>query len=177
MKSFIVVTIVAILALSASGQTKPADSQTKPVFAALTMDGTKIDTAALRGKVIAINLWFINCPNCVAEIKLLNKVVDEYKDNEDVVFLSLAASRKADLEKFLKKNPFKYQVVPDAHNIIFGKFGTPGKKGVVDMPFPMHYVLDREGSVVVKQQGIKGVEVVRAELKKQFAAKTSTAAK
>jgi len=30
----------------------------------------------------------------------------------------------------------------------------------------MHYVLDREGNVVVKVQGIKGVESVKKELEK-----------
>jgi len=61
-----------------------------------------------------------------------------------------------------------YQVIPNAALIIIGKFGVPDKKGDIDVPFPMHYVLDRDGKTVVKMQGIKGVEAVRAELKKQF---------
>lgn len=137
-------------------------------FEAVTMDGSRVDTAALRGKVVVLNLWFINCPNCVEEIKLLNQVVDEYKDNKDVVFLSPAASRKADLSKFLAKNPFKYQVIPDAAVLILSKFGVPDKHGEINIPFPMHYILDRDGKVILKQEGIKGVEAVKAELKKQF---------
>jgi len=35
----------------------------------------------------------------------------------------------------------------------------------------MHYVLDRSGSIVVKAQGIKGIDAVKAELAKQFPAK------
>ncbi len=143
-------------------------AQTNPSFAASTMDGTKVDITALRGKVVVINLWFINCPNCVEEIKLLNQLVDEYKGKGDVVFLGLAASKKADLEKFLKKNPFKYQVIPDSTITILTKFGTPDKNGDINVPFPMHYLLDREGKVVVKVQGIKGVDAVRKELKKQL---------
>ena len=56
----------------------------------------------MRGKVVVLNLWFINCPNCVDEIKLLNKVVDDYKD-KDVVFFGLATNKKPELDKFLKK--------------------------------------------------------------------------
>ena len=144
-----------------------------PSFEAVTMDGSRVDTTALRGKIVVLNLWFINCPNCVEEIKLLNQVVEQYKDNKDVVFLSPAASRKADLSKFLAKNPFKYQVIPDATVLILSKFGVPDKNGEINVPFPMHYVLDREGKVVVKAQGIKGVDAVKSELKKQLPGSTS----
>jgi peroxiredoxin len=143
----------------------------QPAFAALDMNGSRVDIAAMRGKIVVINLWFINCPNCVEEIKLLNEIVDAYKDNKDVVFLGLAASPKPQLEKFLVKNPFKYTVIPNAQMIILGKFGTPDKKGEINVPFPMHYVLDRVGNIVIKTQGTKGVESVKNELKRQFPSK------
>ena len=116
-----------------------------------------------------MTLWFINCPNCVQEIKLLNQVVDEYKGNPDVAFIGLALSTRADLEKFLRKHPFKYQIVPDAGMIVMSKFATFDKKGEMQMPFPMHYVIDRDGRIVATAPGIKGVDTVKAELKKQLA--------
>ncbi len=164
MKNFYVLVAVLLLAVAISAQ--PSAS---PEFAALDMAGQKVDTTELKGKVVVLNLWFINCPNCVEEIKLLNALVDQYKDNKNVVFLGLAASRKPDLEKFLIKNPFKYRVIPNATMIIISKFGTPDKNGEINIPFPMHYVLDREGKVVTKAQGIKGIEVVKSELAKQMA--------
>ena len=140
-------------------------------FTAMAMDGGTVDTSELRGKIVVLNLWFINCPNCIEEIKLLNQLVDEYKDNKQVVFLGLAASKKPDLEKFLQKNPFKYRNIPNATMIILTKFGTPDKNGEINVPFPMHYVLDREGKVAVKAQGVKGVDAVKKELKRLFAVK------
>ena len=179
MKYLPVLVLLIIFATSVSAQTKGSITQTstlqQPNFAALTMDNTKIDTANLRGKVVVLNLWFINCPNCREEIKLLNQIVDQYKGNKDVVFIGLAASRKADLEKFLTKNPFKYQIVPDAQMIIFSKFGTPDKNGEINIPFPVHYVLDRSGAVVLKMYGTKGVDAVKVELAKQFSSKTAAA--
>jgi peroxiredoxin len=166
MRALIVIAFLACSVFSQSNTGAQIGSQVS--FAALTMDGTKIDTSALRGKVIAVNLWFINCPNCVQEIKLLNQLFDEYKDNKDVAFVSLAISKKAELEKFLKKNPFKYQVVPDAGMIVMSKFAVFDKKGEMDMPFPMHYVLDRDGRVVVKAPGIKGIDTVKAYIDNQF---------
>lgn len=165
MKRLILLIALVVFPLALSAQIR------QPTFAALDINGNRIDTAALRGKVVVINLWFINCPNCVEEIKLLNEIVDTYKDNKDVVFLGLAASPKAQLDKFLVKNPFKYTIIPNAHMIIFSKFGTPDKKGEFNIPFPMHYVLDREGYIVTKTQGTKGVESVKSELKRQFPSK------
>ena len=162
MKSFLILFFLLVFAGSNAAQTQ------NPNFAALAMDGSKIDTAELKGKIVVLNLWFINCPNCRAEIKLLNEVVDYYKGNKDVVFVALAASKKADLEKFLEKNPFKYQVVPSADAIILSKFGTPDKSGQLSLAFPMHYVLDRSGTIVMKMQGTKGVDAVKAELRKLF---------
>lgn len=170
MKYLLAVALVLIFASSFSAQTKtvPATPQQQPSFAAVTMDGSRVDTAALKGKIVVLNLWFINCPNCREEIGMLNNVVEQYKDNQDVVFIALAASKKADLEKFLLKNPFKYQVVPNAQMIIISKFGTPDKSGEINVGFPMHYVLDRQGNVILKMQGTKGVDAVKAELAKQF---------
>lgn len=158
--------LLALLAFYASAQMKSSLWPTD--FAARAMDGSTVDTTALRGKIVVLNLWFVDCPNCVDEIKLLNDLVDEYKANTDVVFLAPAASPRADLDKFLVKYPFKYHIIPNASLLILSKFGTPNKNGEIMMTFPMHYVLDREGKVVVKVQGTTGIDAVRAELKRQL---------
>jgi len=152
---------ILLFALSASSQ------NVQPNFAALDMNGNRVELSALRGKVVVVNLWFIGCPNCMDEIKELNQLVNDYKGKSDVVFLGLAASKKEDLVKFLVKNPFNYTIVPNAQMIILTKFGTPDKNGEINVPFPMHYVIDRDGKIVLKEQGVKGVEAVRNELSKQ----------
>ena len=151
-----------------------AQTEQRIDFTATDMSGKKVSMSELRGKVVVINLWFINCPNCLSEIKALNQLVKDYQSNKDVVFIAPAASPQCDLEAFLKKNPFDYQVLPDSIMMILMKFGTPDKNGWINVPFPMHYVLDREGKVVVKVEGTKGIEAVKSELKKQFAAKPAT---
>jgi peroxiredoxin len=162
MKVALVSFAIFLLALSASAQT------IQPNFVALDMNGNRVELSALRGKVVVINLWFINCPNCLDEIKQLNTLVDDYKNKSDVVFLGLAASPKAALQTFLVKNPFNYTIIPNAQMIIISKFGTPDASGQINVPFPMHFIIDREGNVVLKEQGVKGVEAVRNELKKQI---------
>ncbi len=173
MKNLLVLFAVIIFGFSAFGQKKSDEKKNEkplaPTFRAKTIDGNTVNTTDLRGKVIVLNLWFISCPNCLQEIKMLNQIVDEYA-GKDVVFLGLASNNTADLQKFVKRNPFKYQVVPDAGRFMLAGFGEL-KKGEYNLGFPTHVVIDREGYIVLKMEGIKGVEAVRNELKKQFEAK------
>lgn len=149
-------------------QTKTDTRRESPNFTGITLDGKTINSSALKGKVLVLNLWFINCPNCIQEIKLLNEVVDAYRDNKDVVFIGLASNTKPELEKFLVKYPFKYQIIPNAGTFTLFKFGAPKKDGKMYLGYPVHVVVDREGKIALQVEGIKGVEAVKEELKKQF---------
>lgn len=154
-------------ALSAfAQQKKPAAPPLAPAFKVTSIDGKTFDSEKLKGKIVVLNLWFAGCPNCVEEIKLLNKIVDEYKD-QNVVFIGLSTDDKAKIESFLKKNPFKYNIVSNAMPTILS-FGEPDENGEINIPFPMHVVVDRSGKIVVRRSGIKGLDAVKAELKKQI---------
>jgi len=170
MRYFAALALGMFFAYSALGQAAPPS---RPTFSTFDINGQKIDTAALAGKVVVLNLWFVNCPNCVEEIGMLNALVDEYKDRSDVVFIGLAASSKPMLVDFLSKHPFKYTTVPNAQMIILGKFGAPDKNGDIEVPFPMHVVLDRTGVVIARAQGSKGIAAVRATLAGELAKKTA----
>ncbi|HMS42519.1 MAG TPA: TlpA disulfide reductase family protein [Pyrinomonadaceae bacterium] len=169
MKHFFAVFVVFAFVFSVFAQ-KKTEKKNENLLAtdlkAATIDGKIVNTADLRGKVIVLNLWFINCPNCLQEIKMLNEIVDEYK-GKDVVFLGLATNNKTELQRFVKKNPFKYQIIPDVAAFMLTNYGDQ-KNGVYNLGFPTHVVIDREGYIVMKMQGIKGVDAVKKELKNQF---------
>ncbi|MCD9186001.1 MAG: TlpA family protein disulfide reductase [Pyrinomonadaceae bacterium] len=132
-----------------------------------TIDGKTINTADFKNKVVVYNFWFVGCPPCMEEIPKLNRIVDEFQ-GKDVVFLGLSSSNKKDLENFLKKNPFKYEIVSDAAAIMLGSYGEASKDGNVKLAFPTHIVVNRQGYVEIKATGIKGVEAVREQLKREF---------
>ena len=172
MKKIFILAALLVFGVSAFGQQKKTvEKPLAPSFTGTTLDGKAVNFADLRGKVVVLNLWFINCPNCIEEIKLLNQVVDDYKDNKDVVFIGLASNTKPELDKFLKKNPFKYQIIPNAGQFMLFKYGESNKNGEYNLGYPTHVVVDKEGRIVLKIEGIKGVEAVKTELKKQFEAK------
>lgn len=141
-----------------------------PQIKLTTLDGKSVNTQELRGKIVVYNLWFVGCPPCMQEIPKLNEIVEEYQ-GKDVVFLGLSSSSKNDIDNFLKKNPFKYQIVPNSAALMLGSFGEAASDGSLNIGFPMHIVVNRNGFIEVKAHGLSGVEAVRQELKREFEGK------
>lgn len=164
--SFFAVFVFGFSALAQTG--KNSGARLAPTFKVPTIDGKIFSSPELRGKIIVLNLWFVGCPHCVEEIKSLNRVVDDYSGNKDVVFVGLATNDNAQLANFLKKNPFKYNVVANAGDFMLYGFGEKQRDDSYYLPFPTHVVIDREGKIAVQASGIKGVDVVKDELKRQL---------
>jgi peroxiredoxin len=79
-----------------------------PEFKMTDIKGKKWSSKDLKDKIAVLNFWFVECPPCIAEMPSLNKLVEKYKSNDNVVFLSIADSDKAKIEKFLSKRDFNY---------------------------------------------------------------------
>lgn len=110
----------------------------------VTMDGKKYVLKELKGKVVVLNFWFINCPPCRMEIPHLNTMVESYKDREDIVFLAVALDKSYELKEFLKEMPFDYGIV-DGGSYVASQYG-------INL-FPTHVVLDKEGKVSFHTSG------------------------
>jgi len=123
---------------------KPMESENFTVgerialFTTHDMNGNKIKLKDLRGKVVMINFWFIGCPPCRAEIPELNKLVELYKDNPNVVFLAIALDSQHDLKKFLQTTPFNFDIIDDAR-FIANMYNIH--------LYPTSVILDKEGKV------------------------------
>ncbi|RZK50337.1 MAG: TlpA family protein disulfide reductase, partial [Pedobacter sp.] len=75
------------------------------------IEGNKYDIKDVKGKIVVLNFWFINCPPCKQEIPELNKLQAKFKDSANVLFLGIALDEKYDLKEFLKTTPFNYNIV------------------------------------------------------------------
>jgi thiol-disulfide isomerase/thioredoxin len=107
-------------------------------FSASDMNGKLVDTKQLKGKVLVINFWFTTCPPCKAERPYLNKIVDDYKSDSNVVFIAIALDQKEQLEPYLKEYEFKYNVIP-AGKKIADSYDIQG--------YPTQVIVDKEGKV------------------------------
>lgn len=110
----------------------------------VTMDGKKYVLKDMKGKVVVLNFWFINCPPCRMEIPHLNNMVESFRERDDIVFLAVALDQSYDLKDFLKEMPFQYDIV-DAGSYVASRYG-------INL-FPTHVVIDKEGKVIFHTSG------------------------
>ena len=107
-------------------------------FSGYDMSGKLVDTKQLKGKVLVVNFWFTTCPPCKAERPYLNKIVDTYKADSNVIFIAVALDQKEQLEPYLKEHEFKYTVIP-AGKKIADSYDIQG--------YPTQVIVDKEGKV------------------------------
>jgi peroxiredoxin len=95
-----------------------------PNFASNDLDNNLVSIEKIKGKVIVLNFWYLGCPPCMAEIPMLNKLFDEFR-NCEIEFISITFDSKAALLKREKK--LKLKIIPDGKNICnnFGITGYP----------------------------------------------------
>ena len=133
-----------------------------PRFKEQTLSGNTVSLEDLKGKVVVMNFWFIGCAPCVAEMPELNKIVAKYQNNPDIVFVAAAMDEKKDLEVFLKKHSFDYQIVPAAQAMI-RSYGI----GV----YPTHIVIGKDGMILKRSQALNPTSLATLESDIQAALK------
>jgi len=111
-----------------------------PAFNFTDLNGIKHDSASTKGKLIVLKCWFIGCVACVKEFPELNKLVNNYKGNDNILFISLAIDKKEELTKFLKTKKFKYAVVPEMKNFMSNELDIT--------QYPTHLLVDKTGKIV-----------------------------
>lgn len=99
--------------------------------------GNHISSENTKGKVVVLNFWLAACKPCIAEIPELNEVYEKYKNDTNVVFVSITFEKQEKVETFLTKHPIKYPVVSDSKEMC-ELFKISG--------YPTNIVIDKNGN-------------------------------
>jgi thiol-disulfide isomerase/thioredoxin len=111
-----------------------------PGFNFTDLNGQEYDRSNMQGKWLVLKCWFIGCKPCVAEMPELNRLVKEFSNRKDVVFLSLAFDGRAPLKNFLTATAFDYAVVPNRREYMMNQLGVTG--------YPTHILVNGQGNIV-----------------------------
>ncbi|WP_281987993.1 peroxiredoxin family protein [Aquimarina aggregata] len=123
---------------------KTSESPEALEFSVKDMEGKSFELSELKGKVVVINFWFVNCKPCVDEMPGLNKIVEKFKNNQNVIFLAFSFDKKNNIELFLKKHQFLYNIIPESKQVVTN-YGVRS--------FPTNLIMNQEGKVVYKEKG------------------------
>ncbi len=122
-------------------------SDTKPIKMSFTaLDGTMVNLANMRGKVVLIDFWSTWCPPCIKEMPHLKVLYDKYKDDgfEIIGIAANSDSNKDQVLKILKKTKANWPQHLDK-----GKDATVSYHALYKIKsLPTVWLLDREGKVV-----------------------------
>ena len=110
-----------------------------PDFNFVDLDGDTFDNQNSLGKVTVIKCWFINCVACVKEFPELNQYVSKQEGNKEIQFISLAIDGKSALQKFVKKKPFSYSIIPEQKEFMETALNV--------YEYPTHFIIDKNGII------------------------------
>ncbi|MFZ1528367.1 MAG: TlpA disulfide reductase family protein [Ferruginibacter sp.] len=116
------------------------EGTTLPAYRFTDIDNQVYTAENVKGKYLLLKCWFIHCKACVAEFPQLNKLVAEYKNNSDIIFVSLAMDSSHLLRDFLKTHPFSYKIVAGAKDYMLKDLGLTS--------FPTHILVGPSGKII-----------------------------
>ncbi len=127
------------------------------------MNGSNVDMASQKGKIIVIDFWATWCAPCKAALPGMQLAVNKYKSDTNVVFYFIATQEnkpgfKDELRKYVKEKGYNITVlfdnldstgkVQDAYNIYSKTFGFSG--------IPHKMIIDGNGYLRWSSTGYNG---------------------
>jgi len=109
-----------------------------PEYNLTTLEGNKISNKDIKGKIVVYNFWFTSCAPCIAEMPELNKLVEKYKDNKNIVFLAPTFEKNEEIKKFLKRKNFNFKILQNSKQL---------DKQLEIQSWPTTIIADNEGMI------------------------------
>src|SRR5882724_3068045 len=128
-----------------------------PDFKLTGLDGKPVTLADSHGKVILLNFWATWCGPCRAEIPDLVELQNKYKDHLQILGLVVDDDDQDAVKEFTERFGINYPVAI-ATNDIRLQYG-----GIAALP--TSFVLDSEGRIVQKHEGLRDPELYETEIR------------
>ena len=111
-----------------------------------TLNGLNTDSLnfkELEGKVVFVNFWATWCPPCRAEMPMIQKLYNDYKDK--ITFVFVTSEDKSKVETFFDKNNYNLP----AYNSVT----VPPTKFTETNSIPATYLIDKKGNIRINETG------------------------
>lgn len=120
-------------------KTHPLVNTQAPQFELDTLDGSKFDISANKGKIVVLDFWATWCEPCVRALQMVTEVTSTFK-NKDVVLLSINVQESPDkINEFMNKTNITAPVGLDQDGEVAAKFQVRG--------IPQTVVIGKDGKI------------------------------
>ena len=141
--NFILVLVLSFLAscikdnVPDSGEDKVKTGDVLPDFAVEMNDGNVISTEDVKGKVSVITFFHTQCPDCQAELPVLQNVYEEYSDDDRVMIFAISREENdVDVSEYWNENDITIPYSAQEDRTVYEMFSTFG--------IPKIYISDRK---------------------------------
>ena len=111
-----------------------------------SLDNEAVNLVDYSGKTLFINEWATWCPPCIAEMPSIQKLYDQLKENDEIVFIIVTNENESVVENFIKENGYSFPVM-------LARSSTP--EPFYSPSIPTTYIVSPEGEIVLKEVGSK----------------------
>ncbi|MDR0703266.1 MAG: TlpA family protein disulfide reductase [Azoarcus sp.] len=155
--------VLAIVALAVGGLFVHGARPLMPEVGFTTLQGERLDTAAMRGKVVLINFWATSCAACVAEMPKLVETHDKFAARGlETVAMAMSYDPEAQVRAYVARSALPFKVALDSGDAVARAFG-----GV--RLTPTTFLIDRRGRIVHKYLGEPDFQALHVLLEKLLA--------
>jgi len=128
-----------------------------PEFQLTTLDGKPLSLESERGKVVLLNFWATWCGPCRAEIPDLIALQERYAGKLQIIGLMVDEDDAGVVKQVVARTGINYPVAMTSPEIRI-KYG-----GIAALP--TSFVLDTQGRVVQKHEGLRNPALYEAEIR------------
>lgn len=130
-------------------------------FTLFDLNGKEVSLSDYKGKVVVVDFWATWCVPCKESFPAMQKTVDKYRDDKNVVFLFVntwqtEVDKKKNAENFIKEKKYTFHVLLDTANKVITDYKVSG--------IPTKFVIDGKGNIRFNSVGGKTGDLAVEEL-------------
>jgi len=154
----------ALLIIGGIGYATLTKEVKAPDVTFVSIDGEKVSTSALRGKVVMVNFWATSCVTCIKEMPGMIQTYNKFK-GQGLEFVAVAMSYDPPnyVLNYTETNKLPFKVALDSGGDLARQFGD------VTLT-PTTFVIGKDGQIIKRYVGEPEFNELHALLQKALAA-------
>jgi peroxiredoxin len=152
----------AVLAIAGIGFATFSQQQQAPDVTFITINGQKISTQDLHGKVVMVNFWATSCATCVKEMPQMVETYNRFRqDGLEFVAVAMSYDPPNYVLNYAETRKLPFKVALDSGGDLAKQFGD------VNMT-PTTFVIGKDGKILKRYLGEPDFTALHALLQKSL---------